>query len=65
MEYEISFLSWDSRYFWSGALKVRNLRVLKCAIYESKVHNLRVLKCAIYESKVRNLRVLKCAIYES
>ena len=20
MEYEISFLSWDSRYFWSGAL---------------------------------------------
>ena len=21
MEYEISFLSWDSRYFWSGALK--------------------------------------------
>ena len=22
MEYEISFLSWDSRYFWSGALKI-------------------------------------------
>ena len=27
MEYEISFLLFDSRYFWSGALKINGRRI--------------------------------------